>query len=94
MSTAIQVVLYTALGFGVLYGIGRFTPKILTVILSGSTTTIVVWILKATKGIEVPGEVAAAFTTLIVTLSGYIAPRSTVTPPPPASPERGGRPGG
>ncbi len=54
------------------------TPKVATGALAGAVSVILVWII--TKcGIEVPPEIASAFTTVISALAGYFAPRSEPT---------------
>lgn len=45
--------------------------KITSVALAGALTTIVVW-LASLGGVEVPGQVAAATTTVLAFLAGYI----------------------
>ena len=55
------------------------TPKVATGALAGAVSVIVVWII--TKcGVEVPAEIASAFTTIISAGSSYFAPRSDPTP--------------
>ena len=55
------------------------TPKVVTGALAGAASVIAVWIV--TKcGIEVPAEIASAFTTVISAFSSYFAPHSDPTP--------------
>ncbi len=55
------------------------TTKVATGALAGAVSVIVVWLI--TKfGVEVPPEIASAFTTVISALAGYFAPRSDPTP--------------
>ncbi len=55
------------------------TPKVATGALAGAVSVILVWII--TKwGIDVPPEIASAFTTVISAGSSYFAPRSDPTP--------------
>ncbi len=54
------------------------TPKVATGALAGAVSVILVWII--TKfGIDVPPEIASAFTTVVSALSSYFAPRSEPT---------------
>ncbi len=55
------------------------TPKVATGALAGAVSVILVWII--TKfGIEVPPEIASAFTTVVSAASSWFAPRSDPTP--------------
>ncbi len=55
------------------------TPKVATGALAGAVSVILVWIV--TKcGIEVPAEIASAFTTVVSACSSYFAPHSDPTP--------------
>lgn len=47
------------------------TPKMTAVGIAGSLTVIVLYVIKATFGIDVPGEVASALTIVISFLAGY-----------------------
>ncbi len=54
------------------------TPKVATGALAGAVSVILVWII--TKcGIEVPPEIASAFTTVVSADSSWFAPRSEPT---------------
>ncbi len=55
------------------------TPKVATGALAGAVSVIVVWIISK-FGLEVPPEMASAFTTVISAVSMYFAPRSDPTP--------------
>ena len=48
-------------------------PKIAAAGLGGALATIVVWVFQL-AGVEVPPEVAAAFTALLSTLAGWLKP--------------------
>ncbi len=55
------------------------TPKVATGALAGAVSVIVVWIISK-FGMDVPPEIASAFTTVISAGSSYFAPRSDPTP--------------
>ncbi len=56
----------------------NLTPKVAVGALAGAISVILVWII--TKcGIEVPPEIASAFTTVISALASYFTPRSEPT---------------
>ncbi|MCO6009697.1 hypothetical protein NE236_32475 [Actinoallomurus purpureus] len=67
--------------------------KVTAAAIAGALVTIVVWILRLSK-IDVPPEVAAAATTLLAAVAGYLAPhthRPDLAPPattgnPPTAP--------
>ena len=44
--------------------------------VAGAVTTIVIWVLKAYAHIEVPGEIAAAITTVLTFVVAYVVPPS------------------
>lgn len=55
------------------------TTKVASGALAGAVSVILVWII--TKcGIEVPAEIASAFTTIVSAIAGFFAPRSEPTP--------------
>ncbi len=55
------------------------TTKVASGALAGAVSVILVWII--TKcGIEVPAEIASAFTTIVSAIAGFFAPRSDPTP--------------
>lgn len=57
--------------------------KVTAAAIAGAVVTIVVWILQLSH-IDVPPEVAAAATTLLSAVAGYLAPhthRSDLVPP-------------
>ncbi len=56
------------------------TPKVATGALAGALSVIIVWGISAGFHIQIPAEVASAFTTLISGVSSYFAPRSDPTP--------------
>lgn len=51
-------------------------PKVIGVAIGGSITAIVVWGCKQFIAVDVPGDVAAALTTLIATATGYLTSRT------------------
>ncbi len=54
------------------------TTKVASGALAGAVSVILVWII--TKcGIEVPAEIASAFTTIVSAVAGFFAPRSEPT---------------
>ncbi len=55
------------------------TPKVATGALAGAVSVIVVWIVNK-FGVEVPPEIASAFTTVISAGAAWFAPRSDATP--------------
>ena len=67
--------------------------KVTAAALAGATVTIIVWILRLAN-VEVPAEVAAAITTILAAVAGYLAPH-THRPdlPPPVKPVQKGTTG-
>jgi hypothetical protein len=62
--------------------------KVTAATLAGAVVTILVWILHV-AGVDIPAEVAAAITTLLMAVSGYLAPhtyRPDLAPPDPPAP--------
>ncbi|MCO5993514.1 hypothetical protein [Actinoallomurus rhizosphaericola] len=62
--------------------------KVTAAAIAGAVVTIVVWILRLSH-IDVPAEVAAAATTLLSAVAGYLAPhthRPDLEPPAAAQP--------
>jgi hypothetical protein len=55
------------------------TPKVATGALAGAVSVIVVWII-VKCGLDVPAEIASAFTTVISATSSWFAPHSDPTP--------------
>jgi hypothetical protein len=49
--------------------------KVTAATLAGAIVTILVWVLSL-AGIDIPGEVAAAITTVLVAASAYLTPHS------------------
>lgn len=49
----------------------KLQPKVAAVGAAGAATVVLVWAL-GFIGVEVPGEVASAFTTLLATAAGYL----------------------
>ena len=49
--------------------------KVTAAALAGAVATILVWILHLT-GIDIPPEVAAAITTILAAVAGYLAPHT------------------
>ncbi|MCO5970597.1 hypothetical protein [Actinoallomurus soli] len=66
--------------------------KVTAAAIAGAVVTIVVWILRLSH-VDVPAEVAAAATTLLSAVAGYLAPHThrpdleppAATQPPPAT---------
>jgi hypothetical protein len=57
--------------------------KVTAATLAGAVVTILVWVLKL-AGVDIPVEVAAAITTILVAVAGYLAPhthRPDLAPP-------------
>jgi hypothetical protein len=50
------------------------TQKVAYGALAGAVSTIVIWLLKTYAHIEIPGEVAAALTTVLTFLVSYVVP--------------------
>lgn len=50
------------------------TRKITSVALAGAATTIAVWASNAFAGVVIPGDVAAAATTILAAVVGYLVP--------------------
>lgn len=48
------------------------TNKVAASGIGGSVSIVIIWLLNIVFGIEVPGEVAAAFATVISFASGYL----------------------
>lgn len=48
------------------------TPKVTAMGIGGSATVVLVFLLKSVFNLEIPAEVAAALTTLIGVMSGYM----------------------
>jgi hypothetical protein len=57
------------------------SPKVALTAIVGSIITVLVWVVKAVWKIDIPGEVAAALTTIFGALAGYFAPHAN--PPQP-----------
>lgn len=54
------------------------SAKVTAAALAGALTAVVVWIVTATSGVDVPPEVAAALTTILAVAVAYLVPdRST-----------------
>lgn len=51
-------------------------PKVVAATLAAAITSVIVWILSAYAGVEIPPEVAAAITTLIAFGAGYLTSES------------------
>jgi hypothetical protein len=49
------------------------TQKVQAGFIAGALTTIIIWIVQA-KGVAVPGDVAAAITTILSALLAYFVP--------------------
>ncbi|GLY90673.1 hypothetical protein [Actinoallomurus iriomotensis] len=49
--------------------------KVTAATLAGAIVTILVWVLRL-AGVDIPAEVAAAITTVLVAVSAYLAPHS------------------
>ncbi|HEY0538044.1 MAG TPA: hypothetical protein VGD53_06730 [Actinoallomurus sp.] len=49
--------------------------KVTAATLAGAIATILVWILHLT-GVDIPSEVAAAMTTVLAAVAGYMAPHT------------------
>jgi hypothetical protein len=49
--------------------------KVTAAALAGAVVTILVWVLHLT-GIDIPAEVAAAITTVLAAVAGYLAPHT------------------
>ncbi|MCW2864743.1 MAG: hypothetical protein JWP48_6451 [Actinoallomurus sp.] len=49
--------------------------KVTAATLAGAVVTILVWILHLT-GVDIPSEVAAAITTVLAAVAGYMAPHT------------------
>lgn len=57
--------------------------KVTAATLAGAIATILVWVLHLT-GVDIPAEVAAAITTILAAVAGYMAPhthRPDLAPP-------------
>lgn len=60
----------------------RPVPKVVAAGLGGATATILLWLIEVSTRIDVPSVVAAAVTTLLAFLFGYLrAPADTTTTP-------------
>lgn len=53
----------------------NLTPKVAASGITGAITIILVWIAKI-SGLEIPPEVASAFTTVLSFVAAYLAPRA------------------
>lgn len=49
--------------------------KVTAATLTGAIATILVWVLKL-AGIDIPGELATAITTVLIAITGYLAPHT------------------
>jgi len=49
--------------------------KVTAATLAGAVVTILVWVLHLT-GVDIPSEVAAAITTVLAAVAGYMAPHT------------------
>jgi hypothetical protein len=49
--------------------------KVTAATLAGAIVTILIWVLRV-AGIDIPAEVAAAITTILATVAGYVAPHT------------------
>lgn len=47
------------------------TPKVAAASLAGGLSVILVWVLNTLVGVDVPPEVASAFTTVLAGLAGW-----------------------
>lgn len=47
-------------------------PKVVATGISGAVTVVILWLMSTYGNVDVPGEVAAAITTVIGFLFGYI----------------------
>lgn len=52
------------------------TAKVTAATLAGAITTVLVWGLKEFVGVQLPGEVAAALTTIMAFAAGWITSES------------------
>lgn len=50
--------------------------KVIVGTVAGAVTTIVVWVVDATAGVKIPGEVSAAITTVLTFIVSYMVPPS------------------
>jgi hypothetical protein len=57
------------------------TTKVTTSALAGALTVLLVWILQSAFHISISAEVAAAFTTVLSFLTGYLTPPAGVDTP-------------
>lgn len=48
------------------------TPKVAAAGIAGAVSIIVVWLMHAAASIDVPPEVASAFTTVVAFAAGYL----------------------
>ena len=58
--------------------------KVTAATLAGAIVTIVIWILRLAH-VDVPPEVAAAITTILAAVAGYLAPHTHRPDAPPAA---------
>jgi hypothetical protein len=49
--------------------------------LAGAVVTVLVWIVDATSGVEIPPEIAAALVTIITLVTSYFVTEPVPTPP-------------
>lgn len=47
-------------------------PKVIAAGISGTVTTVILWLISSFTHVEVPAEIGAAITTLVGFLFGYI----------------------
>lgn len=57
--------------------------KVTTATLAGAIVTILIWIL-GLAGVHMPAEVAAAITTILTALAGYLTPHGHPRDPDPS----------
>lgn len=50
------------------------TQKLVAAAIAGAVTVIAVWAAKQFAKVDIPGEVASAFTTIVSLVVGYISP--------------------
>jgi hypothetical protein len=58
------------------------TQKVTSAGAAGAFVTIVVWLVGAVTSVEVPGEVAAALTTIVAFAAGYLVRETRPVDPP------------
>lgn len=48
------------------------TPKVAAAGVAGAITILIVWVVQSFTNLDIPPEVASAFTTVVAFLAGYI----------------------